>query len=213
MSALIIGLLRLFYRLYSFSAKTLSVFVIVVFLGTLFFAIKFTATAIRSIQRKTTKTAVCFVLLAIYFLISAWKYTYYFDWTEKEAQLELIAELNGTVEYENTEAYFRIHRFPFVLESMYTGEDGPKRSDSEDVDVSELRRIVDVNEPYTYLISYGRQIKQLTYHCWNGADYLPAPWNGLVYEANCTYKTNEENKLDQKIYIYRIPLSPIDKEP
>ena len=213
MSILIIEILRFIYHFFGVSKMVISLLTILAFFLSASFLVIFIVKAVQNVKTKAYKYFFLDVGATVLFLLSAIKFTYYFDWSTKTIQPELVVELNGTIESDYTETFFKIRRFPFVLKSMYTGDNGPKRSFSQDIDLSELQAIIDVDEPYTYIISYGRKIDKITYNCWDGKEYLPSPWNGQVMEANCDYEAETDSNPRDKIYIYRIPSIPIDKEP
>ena len=185
-----------------------SILTIIAFLGMLYLIVRCIKKTIRLFREQEKKKGILWLILIIYLCASAWKLTYYFNPLPKTIEPELIAEFDGDTHGEHfPEFYFLVNRFPFTLSGTYTDVNGPAHSCSKDIDVSVLKKYVDYNEPYTYIVSYGVKIEKITVNCWDGKETLPAPWNG-----NVMFPEMEGTQEDNKVYIYRFPLAPVSVE-
>lgn len=127
----------------------------------------------------------------------------YVDSRAKTVAPELVATLEASEsEHHLIRTYYSIERWPFVISSGY------KAINSNASSVDELdwvRANATTPNEFTYIISYGWEIENVSYNIWDSLDYIPAPWYGVSMTPEFVF-----GEFTGDIYLYRIELTQID---
>ena len=102
--------------------------------------------------------------------------------------------------------YYRIHRWPVVLESSISRDYFQEISVAQEKDLQKIMEVVS-SDNYTYFVSYGAPIQQVEYSFEDGWDIFPyLPIDGREALPKIVFG----DKTPNFVYIYRIPVVAID---
>lgn len=185
-------LLKIIWGVFWIPPKYMCIIVIVLILS-------FAVLAIRCVYRsiyKSRKAQFVSILFAVYLTLNICKLVPYIDYAPKTVVPELVATMDAEVEHNQVLTYYSIKSGPFIIDSVYHRS----RSFSPTNELDWVIANTQETDKYTYLISFGCEVSEVTYEIWDSYDYAPAPWSCAVMHPDFTIEA--EN--DSTIYIYRI---------
>ncbi len=136
-------------------------------------------------------------LFAIYLILGVCKLIPYMDGARKTQVPKLVATMEAKeIKQHLILTYYSFKSGPFTIDPVY-------HRNKSFSSANELEWVVantQDTDRYTYIISFGSEISEVSYDIWTGYDCLPVPWNGAVMYPE--FNVTSEN--DCTIYIYRI---------
>ncbi len=189
----LISILKILYSVFSIPNSVMAVIVIALIAVFICIAVRL----LFHIDRYPWKRRIGAGILVIYLVCTVCKLIPYIEFVLPAVKPELVATLE-TDGFSNNSiyTYYSIKRGLSQTDSIYQRKQSYATTNEQDWIVSNTQD----TDHYTYIISYGCEISEITYTMWESTDSLPVPWNDAIMYPD--FSIAAEN--NSTIYIYRI---------